>query len=115
MALSIEPAEGQQTTTSNPQTLPTQTIGASAKSGGVQPGTAASLLNSQQGVSLGNPDLTTVNLGPATQTQTAASPRPAQPARHSINATWLGIPVILVLVAVGTFWIMHRSAKSTTY
>lgn len=113
--LTITPATGNQTTTQNPQTVPTQTVGAPTKSSGVQPGTATALLTSQQGVDLGNAAVTTVNLNPttpATISQTGQTPAPAT--THSVHAVWLTIPAVLCLIAVGVFWAMQRSAKSTT-
>lgn len=117
MALNITSSDGQQTTISNPQSAPAGTPGTPAASGAVQPGTADTLLKSQQGVDLGNPALTTVTLNgdPSqlrTQTQSAAG-TPAQP-QHHVSAAWLAIPVIFVLVAAGMFVAMSRSAKSTT-
>ncbi len=117
MALSIAPANGQQTTTQNPQTAPAPVAGASNQSGGVQPGTAVNLLTSTQGEPLSNQALTTVNLGSdpqALHTETSTSQPSPQPDNHKINPAILSIPVILCLVAVIMFWIMSRSAKSTT-
>ncbi|MGH7192307.1 MAG: hypothetical protein ACREJM_02095 [Candidatus Saccharimonadales bacterium] len=116
MALDIAPATGDQNTTQNPQTVPTQTLGgASAKSGGVQPGTAASLLTSSQGEYMGSPAITTVSLGAAGQTQ-AATQAPSDTTKpvHHTSAAWFVVPVALCLVAVVMFWTMTRTAKSTT-
>lgn len=117
MALNITSSGGQQTATGNPQTVPTATPGSPAQSRSVQPGTSDSLLESQQGISLGNQSLTTVSLdGNPSQARTVTSTRkdPAAKPVHHVNAAWLSLPVLLVLVAAAMFWSMARSAKSTT-
>lgn len=115
MALNIAPANGEQTTTQNPQTSPTGAApGASTKSSGVQPGTSNSLLTSTQGESLRPQALTTVSLvNTGTQTRTLSRPTP-QPAPHKLNPAWISIPVILCVAAAIMFWAMTRSAKNTT-
>jgi hypothetical protein len=116
--LTIAPATGSQVTTQNPQTVPTgQSVGgASTKSGGVQPGTARSVLTSQNGLSLGNSALTTVNLatGEASGTQAESKAVAQQPAAHHVNGALVGISIVLILVAIVLFWAIGRSAKSTT-
>lgn len=117
MALSITSSDGQQNVTSNPQTAPVAAPGAAAKSGSVQPGTADSLLKSQQGIGLGSTTLTTVQLdgNPAqVRTQTQSQAKSDTKPSHHVDAVWLIIPVIFVLVAAGMFWYISRSAKSTT-
>ncbi|HEX5743902.1 MAG TPA: hypothetical protein VFX84_00405 [Candidatus Saccharimonadales bacterium] len=117
MALKITSSDGQQNTTGNPQTAPTGTPGTPAKSGSVQPGTSTDLLNSQQGIGLGSPALTTVNLDSdpsQVRTQTGSqSQAAAQPPYHA-NLAWLSVPAIFLLVAAGMVWAIARSAKSTT-
>lgn len=105
---------GAQTTTQSPQAVPAQTVGgASKQSGSVQPGTTATLLTSQQGISLNAVAPTTVSLTASTQSQ--ASSAAAQPAvRHHTNSAIFIVPVILCLVAIGFFWVITRSAKNTT-
>lgn len=116
MALNIAPATGQQTTTQNPQTVPNQTLdGNSAKSGGVQPGTALDLLNNTQGENLGTASLTTVSINP-NQVQAGKQAASAEPAvkPHHTDAALFIVPVVLCVAAVAMFWAMSRSAKSTT-
>lgn len=108
-------AGGGQTTTQNPQTAAPQSDNNAAPAGSVQPGTATSLLTSQQGLTLSPGALTTVDLGATTtSTQASAKPRPAVPAKQTINPAILGLSVLLCLVAIATFWWISRSAKSTT-
>ncbi len=115
--LNIAPATGDQGTTQNPQTVPTaQTIGgASSQSGGVQPGTAQAVLTSQNGLSLQNSTLTTVDLvtGAGSGTQAQAKPVVKQPAHH-INPVLFTISIVLVVIAIGLFLAISRSAKNTT-
>ena len=116
--LTTAPATGSQSTTQNPQTVPSaQTIGgASKQSAGVQPGTATSLLNSQNGVSLSATPLTIVDLSNTeastaiTTKSDAASIKPT----HHVNTALIAISIGLVVVAIGLFWAIQRSAKSTT-
>ncbi|HYH36224.1 MAG TPA: hypothetical protein VD706_01860 [Candidatus Saccharimonadales bacterium] len=116
--LTATPATGaQQSSTSNPQTVPSgQSIsGASNRSGGVQPGTATSVLTSNNGLSLELSPVTTVSLsksaGTGAQSRTVSTP---EPVKHQVNGTFIIIPIVLVVIAVGLFWSMSRSAKSTT-
>lgn len=111
--LTVGQPTNDQATTQNPQTAPTQTIGASTKSGGVQPGTATSLLTDSQGVSLQTRPLTTVSLAAGTPSQTSSTTA-AKPAQHHVTPALFIIPVVLCLVAAAMFWAMSRSAKSTT-
>jgi len=107
---------GSQSNTQNPQTA-IQPVSAATKSGSVQPGTANSLLTSQQGgVPLQTTVLSTVSLNPSAlqtavpTTGTASSP----PKQHHVSYVLLGFPVVLILVAVILFWTIRRSVKSTT-
>ena len=109
--LSIEPATGQQTATQNPQAVPTQTVGASTQSGGVQPGTDRSLLTSPNGVSLNATPLTTVSLDTGTQVESQPA---ALPAHHHANPVFFSVSIILCVIAIGLFWATTRSAKNTT-
>lgn len=110
--LSVGQPTSDQATTQNPQTAPTQTIGASTQSGGVQPGTSTSLLTDSQGVSLQTRPLTTVSL--AAGTSQTSSTSAAKPAQHHVSPSLFIIPVVLVVIAAAMFWAMSRSAKSTT-
>ena len=109
--LTATTSSGQQTTTQNPQTATAQTDNAAAQAQAVQPGTATSLLNSQQGLTLAPGALTTVDL---TATTTQATPKPVVPPTKHINAGLLGISAVLVVVAIVLFWWTGHSAKSTT-
>ncbi|HXE10270.1 MAG TPA: hypothetical protein VN554_02480 [Verrucomicrobiae bacterium] len=112
--LSIAPANGQQNVTQNPQTAPKQPVGSTTQSSNVQPGTADSLLTSRQGVGLHNQSLTTVSLA-NTSTQTSVQPATqTAPAKHQVSAVAISVPIVLCLVAILAFWIVRRSAKSTT-
>ncbi len=116
--LIIAPATGDQGTTQNPQTVPTgETVGgASTQSGSVQPGTAKSILTSQNGESLSPSALTTVSLdAPAiTQSQTISPAGTAKPQPHHFNPALFAVSIALVLIAAGFFWAINRSAKTTT-
>lgn len=107
----------QQGGTSNPQAVPgAQSIGGPSKqSGGVQPGTADSVLRSNGGVSLQSSALTTVSLDATASTAAQTSKvSAAKPANHHANGVFIVICIVLVLVAAGLFWGINRSAKSTT-
>ena len=105
-----------QTSTQDPQSLPsTQSLDTGTPSSGVQPGTAASLLNGQAGVPLHGTALSTVNLAPgATATQTHASTAAAAKPKHHTNPVLFGVAVLLLLVAIVLFWLTSRSVKNTT-
>lgn len=106
-------ASGEQTTTQSPQISGSST-GNTAKSSNVQPGTATSLLSSQNGLSLQPRALSTINLGGTAPAQTqTAQPKPLATAHH-INTTYLAIPAALLLIAVVSFWLANRSVKITT-
>ena len=105
-----------QTTTGNPQNVPTANSGPSTNSSGVQPGTASTLLtttDNANGVPLGGQNLTTVNLNAsATTTSTVATSPPAAAAKTSpvIEVVAIG----LLVLAIVAFVIINRSAKTTT-
>lgn len=115
--LNITPAtqDQAQANTQNPQSVPSGTNvgGASTQSGGVQPGTSKSILTSDNGLSLTPSAVTTVDLN---ATSSATSQPTADPvaASHHINPALLGISIALVVLAIGLFWGISRSAKSTT-
>jgi hypothetical protein len=106
-----------QTTAQAGNLQPTGQAGDTAtNSSDVQPGTATSLLSSQQGgvplhgtslsqVSLNNP--TPAALPVATTTTTVVKP-------HHVNTVFLGFSGLLFVVAVILFWTTSRSVKSTT-
>jgi hypothetical protein len=104
-------SSGQQTTTQDPQSATTQTVGASTQSAGVQPGTASALLNSTSGVGLTPTALTTVAFNPTTQAQTIPE---TPPVRHQTNYVLYGMSIVLCLAAIVLFWATTNSAKNTT-
>ncbi|HXR49626.1 MAG TPA: hypothetical protein VN778_01210 [Verrucomicrobiae bacterium] len=110
MALSTTTGSGTQTTTQSPQAS-TGTTGTTESSSSVQPGTATSLLSSQNGMPLHASALTTVNLTGATQAQTSQA---APPSKHHINGGLLGISLALFVIAIALFWFTSRPVKSTT-
>jgi hypothetical protein len=115
--LTTAPASGDQGTTQNPQTVPSgQSVsGASTQSGGVQPGTAQAVLTSQDGLSLRASALTTVNLNTTASTESQTRPvSETQQSDHHINPALFAISITLVLIAIGLFWFINHSAKSTT-
>jgi len=113
--LTVGQPAGAQAATQNPQSIPTQSIGASAQSGGVQPGTASSLLSSGNGSALHGTALTTVSFGSTIAgTQTSNKTSNSAPASHHVNALVFIIPALFCVIAIGLFWQMTRSAKSTT-
>lgn len=112
--LSIAPANGQQNDTQNPQTAPKQPVGSTTQSGNVQPGTADSLLTSHQGVGLHGQSLTTVSLANSSAQTTSQPASKAAPAEHHVSAVAIAVPIALCLVAIIAFWVVSRSAKTTT-
>ncbi len=116
--LTIAPAAGNQGTTQNPQSVPSgQAIaGASARSGGVQPGTSKNVLTSQNGLSLHASTLTAVNLDTTASATAQAKPAPtAKKPDHHINPALVAVSIALIIIAIVLFWTINRSAKNTTY
>lgn len=112
--LTVGQPTGQQGSTQNPQAIPAQSIGASTQTGSVQPGTSKNLLNGQNGMPIGGSALTTVSLdNTGTGTRTSAEPAHSAP-QHHVHAWVFIIPAVFCLVAIGMFWQMTRTAKSTT-
>lgn len=108
--LTATAGSGSQATTQSPQSAG-QPSGNSALSGSVQPGTATSLLDSQDGVPLHGTALSTVSL---TNTAPAVAVLPkASPPKHHVNSAFFGFSGLLLLVAVVLFWNTNRSAKGT--
>jgi len=114
LSTSTEGSINGQVRTTNPQTAG-QPASGGARSGSVQPGTATSVLTSQQGVALHATALPSITIG-ATPTQTSAVSNPPSPPapKHHINPTLLGFPALLVIVAVVLFWTARRAEKITT-
>lgn len=83
--------------------------------GQVQPGVTGSALGPQTGISLNTTVLPNVKLNLSTSTIAASAPasRPATKPHH-ISPVLISIPVILVLIALVSFWQANRSVKSTT-
>ena len=112
MALNTTTGTGTQASTGTPQTV--GEANTTAQSGSVQPGTANSLLTSNQGVSLNANALTTVDLT-GTKTSTATvSTTPPTTQKHDINPVALGFCALLFIVAILMFVFTSRSAKNTT-
>lgn len=119
MDLTTAPASGgSQSTTQNPQTVPSgQAIaGATPQSRGVQPGTSRDVLTSQNGLSLSGSSLTTVSLNNTTAGTTvgAGSAASTQKTEHDVNFALLALAAVLVVIAMAFFGVLNRSAKNTT-
>jgi len=121
MALSITAGNGgaaSQASTQNPQTSAGSGAPGAAPSSSVQPGTATTLLNGGQnvsGVPLHNTALPTVNLvAPPTPAPAAVSQAATTSSKHHVNSTLLGFSIVLFVAAIGLFWAVSRSVKSTT-
>jgi hypothetical protein len=117
MALSISAGNGGPTSQANTQT-PQASVGPAtqAESGGnVQPGTAANVLTSQQGVALnGNSQLSVVNLSLGDHTTTSQTQQAVKPAKHHASPVLLGVAGAIVLVAVVVAIVIARSSGKTT-
>lgn len=115
--LSATTGSGTQTTTQSPQTAG-QPAATGTQSSGIQPGTATSLLSSgQNGVTLHDTPLSTVNLvtpAPALPLATSTAQPAQQPAKHHINPVLFGLPILLFVIAAVFFWATSRTVKSTT-
>jgi hypothetical protein len=106
-----------QSTTQSPQSL----VGSgtsTAPGSNVQPGTSTSLLNNSSGISLGNSNLSTIDLNStsttAGSTSVAKAAPQAAPATHHINTSLLGVCLGLLVVAVASFFYMNQAEKNTT-
>lgn len=109
--LTTTTSSGQQGATQSPQTAG-QAGNTGAQASSVQPGTAADLLNSQNGVPLHAQALTIVNVNPATTSIAQATPKTV--AKRHINTPLMGVSIALLLIAIILFWMTSRSVKSTT-
>ncbi len=105
--LTTTTGSGAQATTQNPQvaTQDNQTQNSQA----IQPGTAANLLNSTQGIPLNNVPVPLVSLNTST-----ATPPASIPPHPAINPVLGGLSVLLFVVAIGLFVLTSRSTKNTT-
>jgi hypothetical protein len=119
MALTATTGSGIQATTQSPQAATSQSGGgpSTQSSGSVQPGTATSLLTSDNGISLHGTALTTVSLDGSTAATTAVAssqiPLAVKPTTHHVNPVLLGGSGLLLIVAVVSFWLTSRSAKNS--
>jgi|GEM_PF-1648912 len=106
---------GTQATTGNPQII-TPGGGGQAQTNSVQPNAGANLLKSQGGISLSPTALPTVALGGASSQSQTVQSTPTTPslAKHHIDAAYLVIPGLLIVLAIIAFWVTSRSVKSTT-
>ena len=102
-----------QATTQSPQ-LTGRPATNSTQSGSVQPGTTSSLLESSNGISLGDGKLTAVSLKPSSLATSSAKDVGNKPAQHDFNPAYLALPVLLVIVAVVIVIVTNRSVKKTT-
>lgn len=113
MALNTTTANGTQTTTQSPQSLVSGTT--TAKTGTIQPGTAKDLLNSTNGVALGDQQLTTVSLANSTSTSTSTNTATNNAKNnHNVSPVALGFCALLFVIALVMFFMTNRSAKNTT-
>jgi hypothetical protein len=106
MALTTQNSSGSQATTGNPQTSTGGLSGTT--SGNLQPGVTGSELNSGAGTPLHNPPLPTVSLSAASQ-QTDTSPTIAT--AHHFNPLLLGLAILLLMIAMMSFWLTRRSGR----
>ena len=106
---------GTQATTSNPQTIAPES-GSQTQTNSVQPNAGDNLLKSQTGISLNPTALPTVALGGASSQSQTVQTTPTTPslAKHHIDATYLVIPGLLIVLAIIAFWVTRRSVKNTT-
>jgi hypothetical protein len=95
---------GDQTSTQTPQAAQPATAGVS--SGNVQPGTANSALQSNQGISLTPTPVSTVNLSGSTGQVSTALPK-----QQHLNPVLVGLTLALLVVAVVLFWAVSASGK----
>ncbi len=117
MALSITGGNGSVESQANTQT-PQSSVGPagnSTSSGNVQPGTASSLLETDNGgIRLTNQILPTVTVGATSTGTVQAAKSDARAGKHHANVFLLGLAVVIFVLAVGFFWSIFRSEKSTT-
>jgi hypothetical protein len=106
--LTTTTGSGAQASTQNPQvaTQDNQTQNSQT----IQPGTAANLLNSTQGISLNNVAVPLVSL---TTSTTTASVAPLA-SHRTINPVLGGLSVLLFVLAIGLFVLTSRTSKNTT-
>lgn len=118
MALSTSAGNGSITSQTNTQTPQSSTAPATnaAPARQVQTGTASQLLTSSGGISLTSRPLPTVTVSGTTTTGQAAkdTAQPA-PAKHHISPVAAGLVIVLVVIALVSVWLIHRSAKNTTH
>ncbi len=106
---------GSQSTTQSPQSLPNSGLNTAAASK-VQPGTATSVLNSNTGISLGNSQLSTIDLNStssSTKSQKVSAASIVVP-KHHVNTLLLSVCVALFLAAVASFIFVSKIEKNTT-
>jgi hypothetical protein len=98
-------SSGSQTNTQSPQSAGPAT--STTNAGSVQPGTANSLLTSNNGVSLTPTQVTTVSLG-----QSAGSTPVTPVSKHHFNSALMGISILLFVMAVIMFKFAGNSGKN---
>jgi hypothetical protein len=106
---------GTQATTGNPQTI-TPVNSSQTQTNSVQPNAGDNLLKSQGGISLNPTALQTIALGEASSQSQTVKTTPTTPSatKHHLDATYLVIPGLLIVLAIIAFWLTNRSVKNTT-
>ena len=97
-----------QSNTQSPQTV--GTTSGTAQSSSVQPGTASTLLVSQNGITLHPTALPHASL----TSGTIKAPATPVPQHHHWNPVLTGLAVLLFLAAIVLFWGAGRGVKTTT-
>jgi len=104
---------GGQTTTQNPQASTPSSSFDGSSSSAIQPVSTANLLTSNQNaIPLQIKPLSTVDF-PQAVTSSQIAPQ-VKTSYHQTNLIFLGFAGLLLLVALVSFWLIYRSAKSTT-
>jgi hypothetical protein len=108
--LAATSGNGVQSTTQSPQASGQDNL-AGANSSSVQPTTSFNLLNSSNGIALHPDSLASVGLNTSSADKTANTQATQ---KHHVNGALLGIVIVLVVVAIGLFWLMGNSINTTT-
>jgi hypothetical protein len=109
--LTTSPGSGTQTSTQSPQSANQGGGLTNANASYFQTGSPASMLTSQNGITLQQTPLSVVNINSTTATpkvQVTTQPK------HHVNGLFLGLSLVLFLVAMALFWLTIKSANNTT-